>query len=61
MATQGGSENSDALNNLAFVSSVTVSSGSVFIDQDPNDPEAPVIVWHIEDEVEPEQPSHQGG
>lgn len=61
VATQGGSENSDALNNLAFVSSVTVSSGSVFIDQDPNDPEAPVIVWHIEDEVEPEQPSHQGG
>ncbi|NUN16094.1 MAG: zf-HC2 domain-containing protein [Myxococcales bacterium] len=60
-AANDGTSNAEPPNNLAFVSSVTVSSGSVFIDQDPSDPEAPVIVWHIEDEEEPEQPSPQGG
>ena len=32
--------------NVAFVSAVQFEHGSVFIDQDPNDPAAPLIVWH---------------
>jgi hypothetical protein len=40
-----GSEGS----NLAWVSSVEVDSGYVFIDQDPDDPTQPLIVWHIDE------------
>ncbi len=44
---------SDSLNesNLAFVSGLEYESGTVFVDQDPEDPTAPLIVWHIEDDM----------
>ena len=43
------------VNNTAFVSGVQYASGTVFIDQDPNDPEAPLIVWHIQDDIDSDQ------
>lgn len=36
--------------NLAFVSGVEYESGTVFVDQDLDDPAQPLIVWHIEGE-----------
>jgi anti-sigma factor RsiW len=39
------------VNNIAFVSGVQYETGSIFIDQDPDDPEAPLIVWQIDDET----------
>ena len=36
--------------HLAFVSGVEYDSGTVFVDQDMDDPTQPLIVWHIENE-----------
>jgi anti-sigma factor RsiW len=36
--------------NVAFVSAVQYERGMVFIDQDPNDATAALIVWHTTDE-----------
>ncbi len=36
--------------NVAFVSAVQYDEGTVFIDQDPNDATAALIVWHTTDE-----------
>jgi len=36
--------------NVAFVSAVQFEEGTVFIDQDPNDATAALIVWHTTDE-----------
>ena len=44
--------------HLAFVSGVEYESGTVFVDQDMDDPTQPLIVWHIENEGN--EPS-QGG
>ena len=49
-ANQGSKGSLDG-SNLAFVSGLEYESGTVFVDQDPEDPTAPLIVWHIEDDM----------
>ena len=57
-ATQDNAAPNQEQNHLAYVSGVEYESGTVILDQDPEDPSQPLIVWHIEGEGED---ASQGG
>jgi hypothetical protein len=57
-AQEKGTEPAEGQSHLAFVSGLEYESGTVFVDQDMDDPTQPLIVWHIENEGD--EPS-QGG